>query len=50
MILTLIREQLRTQRSYLVWAGALIAATVGAVAFAMGTGATTRNPAATRSR
>lgn len=40
MILTLIREQLRTQHSYIVWAAALIAATVAAVAFAMGLGAT----------
>ncbi|NYI40161.1 FtsX-like permease family protein [Demequina lutea] len=40
MILTLIREQLRTQRSYVIWAATLIAATVAVVAFAMGLGAT----------
>lgn len=40
MIRTLIREQLRTQCSYIVWAGTLIAAAVGLVAFAMGTGGT----------
>jgi ABC-type lipoprotein release transport system permease subunit len=40
VILTLIREQLRTQRSYIVWAAALIATTVAVVAFAMGLGAT----------